>query len=168
LSSLFARTAFLVTDAAANIHALARGANFLQFDPGQGVKMILVSLVAASLIVSVAADPGASWPPAGDRPAAVSREMSAHQKRAMIRSLVTSANECIARRVSTDPRFATASAGAVNELIVESVPSCLEAVRALIDAHDRLFGEGAGESYFMGPYLDALPGAIHSLVSAPK
>jgi hypothetical protein len=37
-------------------------------------------------------------------------------------------------------------------------------VRALIDGHDQLYGEGSGEQFFMGPYLDALPGAVHSLV----
>jgi hypothetical protein len=52
----------------------------------------------------------------------------------------------------------------VNDLIVESMPSCVEPVRSMIDAYDRLFGEGAGESFFMGPYLDTLPAAVHSLV----
>ena len=45
---------------------------------------------------------------------------------------------------------------------MELVPSCVDAVRAMIDAHDRLFGEGAGESFFMGPYLDALPDAVQT------
>ena len=52
----------------------------------------------------------------------------------------------------------------VNDLIVESMPSCVEPVRSMIDAYDRLFGDGAGESFFMGPYLDALPAAVHKLV----
>lgn len=79
------------------------------------------------------------------------------------------ANECIARTVATDPRYTTVVlAGAVNDLIVESVPSCINAVRALIDAHDRLFGEGAGETYFIGPYLDALPGAVQEQLKRAK
>ncbi len=56
----------------------------------------------------------------------------------------------------------------MNELIVQSVPSCLASIRALIDAHDRLFGEGAGETYFMGPFLDALPGAVRELMRHPE
>ena len=30
----------------------------------------------------------------------------------------------------------------------------------MIDAHDRYFGEGSGEEFFMGVYLDALPNAV--------
>ncbi len=59
-------------------------------------------------------------------------------------------------------------AGGFNDLIVESVPLCIHAVRALIDTHDRLFGEGAGESYFMGPYLDALPAAVQERINRRK
>ena len=132
--------------------------------------MIHTALVATSLIVFAATNSGASWPPPSDHAGANLRHMSVQQKRAVVRPLVKSANECIARRVSADPRFVTlAHAGDVNELIVESVPSCIDAVRAMIDAHDRLFGEGAGETFFMGPYLDALPAAVNDLVKVgPK
>ena len=127
--------------------------------------MIIAALVAASLIVPAATDPGAPWPPASDLAGANLPHMSTPQKRAVVRPLVNSANECIARKVTADPRFTLALASDVNELIVESVPSCLDAVRAMIDAHDRLFGDGAGESFFMGPYLDALPSAVQELVT---
>jgi hypothetical protein len=128
--------------------------------------MLLAALIAASLIVSAATDAGASWAPLNESAGAHLRHMSTQQKRAVVRPLVNSANECIARKVSANPRFPTlAHAGDVNELIVESVPSCLDAVRAMIDAHDRLFGEGAGDSFFMGPYLDALPSAVQELVT---
>jgi hypothetical protein len=30
----------------------------------------------------------------------------------------------------------------------------------MIDAYDRYFGDGTGEAYFMGPYLDELPVAV--------
>ena len=40
------------------------------------------------------------------------------------------------------------------------MPRCLGAVRTMIDAYDRYFGEGAGEAFFSGPYLDVLPGAV--------
>jgi len=131
----------------------------------RGLGMLFATLVAA-LLVAPTATAVASWSPLGDRAGAHLRHLSPPQKRAAIGPLMNSANECIARKVSTDPRFTTlAHAGGVNELIVESVPSCLDAVRAMIDAHDRLFGEGAGESFFMGPYLDALPGVVQELVT---
>jgi hypothetical protein len=33
----------------------------------------------------------------------------------------------------------------------------------MIDAYDRFFGDGSGEAFFMGPYLDALPAAVNTL-----
>ena len=40
------------------------------------------------------------------------------------------------------------------------MPTCGALVRAMIDAHDRYFGNGTGEAFFMGPYLDVLPTAV--------
>ena len=36
-----------------------------------------------------------------------------------------------------------------------------------VDAHDRLFGHGSGEAFFMGPYLEVLPAAVSKQVKAP-
>jgi hypothetical protein len=33
-------------------------------------------------------------------------------------------------------------------------------VRAMIDGYDRYFGEGTGQAFFMGPYLDDLPNIV--------
>jgi hypothetical protein len=127
--------------------------------------MILNSLLGAalgaSLALSVSVDRQAPLALSPDRTAA----MSLQQKRAVIRPVVSSATECIARQVSGDPRFgALIKTGNVNDLIVDSVPSCLEAVRQMIDTYDRLFGQGAGETFFVGPYLDNLPAAVNALV----
>ena len=93
--------------------------------------------------------------------------MSIQQKRAMVRPLVSSTTECIARTVSADPRFAEqVKVGDVNDLIVDSVPRCIEAVRSMIDTYDRLFGQGAGETFFVGPYLDGLPAAVNALITS--
>lgn len=122
--------------------------------------MILAALVATTLIVPASIDRSALSAPV-DRGIV----LSSQQKRAVVAPLVSTATECIARTVSADPRFPKiANAVEVNDLIVESMPSCVEAVRGMIDAYDRLFGDGAGESFFMGPYLDALPAAVHKLV----
>jgi hypothetical protein len=123
--------------------------------------MIFAALVAASFVVPAAIDAVPRSPLSVGLP-----HMTSQQKLAVIRPLETTANECIARKVSANPRFQSlAQAGDINELIVESVPTCVEAMRAMIDAHDRLFGEGAGESFFMGPYLDALPAAVEKLIT---
>jgi hypothetical protein len=120
--------------------------------------MILATLIAASLILPVSIDPSAMLAPPD-------RGQSVAQKRAVLRPLVTSVTSCIARSVSADPRFPVlAPAGDVNELIVDSVPHCLNAVQTMIDAYDRLFGVGSGENYFFGPFLDELPSAVDRLV----
>jgi hypothetical protein len=131
----------------------------LNLNSGKGEAMILATLlVASSLIVPVAVVPD-GLPPL-DRGV----QMSMAQKQAAMRSLMNSATECIARNVSANPRFRQlTSAGDVNDLIVDSMPSCAGTVRAMIDAYDRLFGEGAGEKFFMGPYLDNLPRAVDRL-----
>jgi hypothetical protein len=83
--------------------------------------------------------------------------MSAQQKSAAVQPLVRSATECIARAVAVDPRFGTHDLG---DLIVESMQNCIGPVRAMIDAYDRYFGDGTGQAFFMGPYLDVLPAAV--------
>lgn len=115
--------------------------------------MILSKLAAATLIVSVTTGP------IGE-PANLTR-LSLQQKNAALQPLLQSATECIARAVSADPRFRKQTlATNLGELIVESMPRCLGPVRAMIDAYDRYFGDGTGEAFFMGPYLDILPTAV--------
>src|SRR5262245_26558148 len=71
------------------------------------------------------------------------------QKTAAVRPLMKSATQCIAQRVATDPRYSKLSKlGDVSELIVDSIKPCLPAVRALIETHDDLYGEGSGETFF--------------------
>jgi hypothetical protein len=117
--------------------------------------LVARSLLAASLIVPVAVDRSVQWPPPARGTA-----MSLDQKDAAMRPLVSSATECIARTVSADPRFSVTKGTEFNSLIVESVPSCADDLRSMIDAYDRLYGDGAGETFFMGPYLDSLPAAV--------
>lgn len=122
--------------------------------------IVAKALLAASLIVPVAVDHSVQWPQP-ERGTALSGE----QKDASVRPLVSSATECIARTVSADPRYPIIARGAAfNTLIVESVPPCVDALRLMIDAYDRLYGDGAGETFFMGPYLDSLPDAVTTRV----
>jgi hypothetical protein len=118
-----------------------------------GDRMILSKLAAATLIVSVATGP------IGE-PANPTR-LSLQQKNAALQPLLQSATECIARAVSADPRFRKqAPTSNLGDLIVDSMPRCVGPVRAMIDAYDRYFGDGTGEAFFMGPYLDVLPTAV--------
>jgi len=92
--------------------------------------------------------------------------MSTPQKSAAMQPLMRSATECITRAVHADPRLGKEAAG-LGDLIVDAVPSCRREVRAMIDAFDHYFGEGSGETFFMGPYLDALPTAVSKAVASP-
>ena len=118
--------------------------------------MILGALIGVSLMVTASVETGRSVPDSLPPNA-----MSMQQKNAVLRPLVRSATECIVRSVTGDPRFGDSNkAGVVGELIVDSMAPCLTQVRSMIDAYDRLFGDGSGEAFFMGPYLAVLPNVV--------
>jgi hypothetical protein len=115
--------------------------------------MIAAQLASIVLVVTVATgpiiEPGTAL------------HMSAKQKSAALRPLVQNATECIARAVAADSRSGEiATSGNLGDLIVASMPSCVGPVRAMIDRYDHYFGDGTGEAFFMGPYLEVLPAAI--------
>ena len=114
--------------------------------------MILAPLLVATLVVTAAADPQSGG--------ASEARLSGQEKLAATEPLVRSATECLVRAVTTDPRYESKASVKLGDLIVGSMPSCLTRVHAMIDAYDRYYGEGSGEAFFMGPYLDVLPKAI--------
>ena len=127
--------------------------------------MILAALVGLSLVANTSFDPQLTGP-MGLAAIQPGTQMSPHQKAAVLRPLIRSANDCVARAVAANPRFHKhEEAAEVNELIVVSMDACIDAMRAMISAHDRLFGQGSGEAFFMGPYLDILPEAVNKLVN---
>jgi len=113
---------------------------------------ILAPLLGTALVVAVATDPLSD--------SAVTGALTAQQKSVATQPLVRSATECIVRAVVADPRYATKPPTELGDLIVDSMPSCAGPVRAMIDAYDRYYGEGAGQAFFMGPYLDVLPKVV--------
>ena len=120
--------------------------------------MILSKLAAASLMLAVATGPESEAP---------ARHLSLHQKNAATQVYVRGATDCIARTVSADARFRRDDpTDKLGDLIVDAVPRCLAPVHAMIEAYDRYFGDGAGEEFFMGPYLDVLPGALLKRIKA--
>src|SRR5437868_14736814 len=123
--------------------------------------MIAAALLGLSLVVNAAFEPTDLSPNAG----ADGRQMTARQKFSAMRPVVGSATDCVVRAVTADPRFRRTPAADMNELIVASMGSCADAMRALIETHDRLFGEGSGEAFFMGPYLDSLPVSVNKIVN---
>ena len=110
--------------------------------------MLLAPLFGTALIVAVAADPLSNSSP------------SAQERAAATTPLVRSATDCIVRAVIADPRYGKHPAPDLGDLIVDSVPACRTPVRAMIAAYDRYYGDGSGEAFLMGPYLDVLPRAV--------
>jgi len=126
--------------------------------------MMVKTLVGLSLVISASIDTQIR-----DRLGATGTESAVHmsiqQKNAALRPLVRSATECVARTVSASPRFDDGTeSGDINDLIVDSMGACVDAMRAMIDGYDRYYGTGSGETFFAGPYLDVLPAAVHKLL----
>jgi len=120
--------------------------------------MILSKLAAASLILAAAGAPGIDAPVV---------QLSMQQKNAAAQVYVRPVTECIARSIASDPRFRREDPAAnLGGLIVDAVPHCLKPVHAMIAAYDRYFGEGTGEEFFMGPYLDILPNIVVKTIRA--
>ncbi len=127
--------------------------------------MILAALVGLSLVSNASFDPHLTTP-TGLAAMQSGAQMSPHQKAAVLRPLIRSASDCVAHAVAANPRFhKNEDAAEVNELIVASMDTCVDAMRAMISTHDRLFGEGSGEAFFMGPFLDVLPATVNKLVN---
>jgi hypothetical protein len=112
--------------------------------------MLLAPLAGAVLVMGIATGPAID-------PQGSMTQITAQQKNAAMQPLVRSATECIARAVAGDPRFGKNRPSDLGDLITDSIADCLRPVRAMIEGYDRYYGEGTGEAFFMGPYLDVLP-----------
>lgn len=119
--------------------------------------MILKSLFGLSLVLNVSLD--TKMLPSSEP--ATWTEMSVRQKDAELLPLVRRATECVVRKVTASPRYSgDMRPDEINDLIVDSISACARPVRAMIDAHDRMYGNGSGEAFLLGPYLDVLPAAL--------
>lgn len=119
--------------------------------------MILESVLGLSVVLNVSLNSQTSLK---TDPAAW-QQLSAPQRQAALLPLVQRATDCIVQKFIADPRYNTdMRADEINDLIVDSISGCGRAVRAMIDAHDRLYGIGSGEAFLLGPYLDVLPSAV--------
>ncbi len=118
--------------------------------------MILPALTGASLLILTAATP--------DTDLGSLRAHLTHQERtAAVQPFITRATECVARSVAADPR--SSEANKLGDLIVDSMPACADLLRSMIDTYDQYFGDGTGEAFFSGPYLDVLPTAVSKWVA---
>jgi hypothetical protein len=114
--------------------------------------MLLATLVGTAIVVAVATEPLNNT---GE-----TVHLSMQEKMAATEPLVRSATDCIVHAVIADPRYGSGQSAELGDLIVDSMPTCVKPVRAMIEAYDHYYGEGSGEAFFMGPYLDVLPKAV--------
>jgi hypothetical protein len=122
--------------------------------------MILAKLAAATMTFGVAMGPGVEAPV---------RHLPLQQRNAATQIYVRPVTDCIAGSVVSDGRFRKEDPAAnLGDLIVDAVPKCLEPVHAMIAAYDRYFGDGSGEEFFMGPYLDGLPNVLVKMMTTAE
>jgi len=118
--------------------------------------MILESVFGLSLVLNVSLDTEIPH-----RQAPVWSELSVADRQARLLPLVARATDCILRRIADDPRDRPdLRPDELNAMIADSLRGCARPLRAMIDMHDRLYGEGSGEAFLLGPYLDVLPSAV--------
>jgi hypothetical protein len=123
--------------------------------------MILEAMVGLSLVLNVSLATETPSPP----DSSPWLQMSVRQKDAALLPLVRTATDCILRKIANDSRYSPGlHPGTINDLIVDSIAACGRPVRAMMDAHDRMYGKGSGEAFLLGPYLDVLPSAVVSQV----
>ena len=119
--------------------------------------MILESVFGLSLVLNVSLDTQAPDP----RQSVAWSRLSAPQRQAKLLPLVSRATDCILRRIAQDPRYQPdLRPDEVNELIADSLRGCAQPLKAMVAAHDDLYGAGSGEAFLLGPYLDVLPTAV--------
>jgi hypothetical protein len=115
-------------------------------------RMILPAMVGLTLWLTTAAPAFESGP---------NGALSSQQKVKAVQPSVSRATECVAHAVADNPHYASVGEQAnIGDLIVESMSACAASMRMMIETYDRYFGEGAGETFFSGPYLDVLPTAV--------
>lgn len=125
--------------------------------------MILEALFGLSLVLKVSLDTPL---PTSVDPSVWTR-LSVPQKDATLLPLVQRATDCILRKVADDPRDRPdMRPDEINDLIVDSVAACRQPLRAMIRVHDQLYGDGTGQAFLLGPYLDVLPAAVIKQVKA--
>src|SRR5262245_20717651 len=111
--------------------------------------MLLNARVGATMMVTLAATG-----PAPDR--AESAKLSNAEKAAVVQRVINHATDCVVHQI----RASTQSTQDLGEQIVAAMPTCAETMRAMIESFDTTYGEGTGETFFSGSFLDLLPQVI--------
>jgi hypothetical protein len=117
-----------------------------------GNEMPINTIVSALLITLAAAAP------LPDQQGSV--RQSKAEKAAVVQRVINHATDCVVREIRAAP-----SAADLGEQIVAVMPSCADTMRSLIEAFDANYGEGTGETFFSGSFLDILPQVVSKRLS---
>jgi hypothetical protein len=115
--------------------------------------MIHHAILSAQLVV-LAATGGL-----GDR---ASIPQSGSERTAIVQTYINRATECVVQAIEAR---GTTEPDRIGDSIVAVMPSCVDRMRAMIDSFDHNFGEGTGEAFFSGSFLDLLPIAVSRRVA---
>ena len=119
--------------------------------------MLLAPLFGTALVLAVATSPMIDSP-GGTRSEGTG--LTLQEKRAATEPLVRAATQCIVRAVIAASRICRAIRGRTGRSDRRFRSGMHTPVRAMIDGYDHYYGQGTGEAFFMGPYLDVLPQAV--------
>jgi hypothetical protein len=119
--------------------------------------MIVPPLFGTGLVIAVALGPALDPDPS---------ILSSAQKTAAVQPLVRRATECVADIVAADPRYRKTKE--LGDLIIDALPPCITPVRAMMEAYEEYFGDGSGETFLMGPYLELLTRALNQQTDLPS
>lgn len=87
-------------------------------------------------------------------------ELSVTTRDAALLPLVQRATRCILRQVNARRTDDALRSDERDSLIFMAMHACDRPLRAVVTAHDRMYGPGSGEAFLRGPYLDVLPAAV--------
>src|SRR5258708_4475815 len=113
-------------------------------------RMILTPLLGIGLVTAVALGPALDPDPSA---------LSSVQKSAAVQPLVRRATECVVHTIAADPRYRKTKD--LGDLIIDALTPCNISVRAMVEGYDYYCGDGSGETFFMGPYLELLTKALN-------
>jgi hypothetical protein len=121
---------------------------------------MLTALVIACGTMAASAAPAPDIDPV--RPSSLSPQ----KRNNAVQPSITRATECVAQTVAADERFSDSTK--LGDIIVDAMLVCKTQMNSMIDTYDQYYGDGTGEAFFSGPYLDVLPKAVSSLVTKMK
>jgi hypothetical protein len=110
--------------------------------------MLLNTFLSVSLLTLAATGPSPNQPDV--------TQLSKAEKAAAVQRVVNHATECVVNEVRTG----TYPSDDLGERIVAAMPTCAETMRTMIESFDANYGEGSGETFFSGSFLDILPQII--------